>query len=695
MTKKLKVHKNQIDIDLDEKNYNSLCQLFSTNKFSSTEVLVFYKQNIKILEFEEFWYSKLPNSYLKEILESDIKITFLKSYLEKSQNCNHELNKQLLVVAEADYCKHFKLWRAFEHQDFLNSFKKIAQGNLRLERIVAELDLIISEQKSIDKEAEEHQKYFSEYSFGDIALGYILFHYSLNINDSGVATQYEVALYEELNKQLHLCKGKGNITFSFANNEELQKQFQRNLGIHIPPDDKFLDLYDFIESSIKRKNDTNEVELYSCGYWDFVNTIQGQAPLIGNEEFRTFRVNNMKNVPEEFYFFGANYFSVSEQKSFLVSEQKRRTEIQPIVEHFNFYGVSEVIKEHETSIDFEKVLLLLKCFSAFKSPTQPSILGIMNQGDSLFIELFGGNESITLFDYDKLVVGVEKYFKWTAQEAKSVVEYLSFDIAGKNFPELWVYKPFMKLNNQVLWLGAFLRDRRWDNILLNRWKKEPEHKKLAQKFAKNFELKIAELFENKSFKVINNEKFTSSNGQSGDFDVLAFKDNHLFVCEAKMGNISDEFRHAAYSETVRLEGCAAEQLQKAVANIKEDWVAIKEKFGIDATVELSSIKIIPLIITNYFEGDLKLYKNLFKKISFLELDVILNNQKKKLFTKDYLFPLQFSNNQNLNFEKLAQHPKWIWDLWEGKKEISADVIVRNIKENVVWKEFEEMWKFEN
>jgi hypothetical protein len=685
MTDNLKVHEQEIDLALKNKNYNQLHSLFSTNKFSVDETHVFYKRNQKLLESKKFWNSKFSHYCLQELLESDIKINFLKSYLEKSENCNHELNRHLLVVAKADFCKHFKLWKAFEYDNFFHSFKEIAKGDAELSRLVQELDLILAEKRSIAEEEERHQKEFAKYSFGDIALGYILFHYSLNTNDSSVATQYEVNLYEELNKQLHLCKDKGNMTFSFVNNEELQKQFQRNIGIS--QEDKFLYLYDFIESSIKRKNDTNEVELYSCGYADFVSTSQLPAPLHNNESLNTFKINNMKNVPEEFYFFGIDYFSTT--------EQKRRTDIQPIVEHFDFYGVSEVIQEHETSIDFEKVLLLLKYFSAFKSPAQLGILGIMNQGYPKFIELFSGNESITLFDYDKLVVGVEKYFGWTAQEAKSVVEYLSFDIARKNFPELWVYKPFMKLNNQVLWLGAFLRDRKWDNILLNRWKKEHEHKKLAQEFAKKFELKIAELFKSKSFKVIKNERFKSSNGQQGDFDVLAFKDNHLFVCEAKMGNINDDFRHAAYSETVRLEGCAAEQLQKAVANIEEDWVTIKEKLGIEATVELNSIKIIPLIITNYFEGDLKLYKNLFKKISFLELDVILNNQKKKLFTKDYLFPLQFSNNQNLNFEKLAQHPNWIWDLWEGKKEISADAIVRNIEKNTVWKEFEEMWKFEN
>jgi hypothetical protein len=706
MTDKLQTYSLQIDQALAIKDFSSLFTIFITNSFSLTELRIFYKRNKNVLSSINFWTSQLPHFHLEGILGSDMKITFLKSYFEEAENCNHELNNHLLVIAKGDFCKHFKLWQAFEHIDFLDSFKQISKGDSELARLLKELEIILKAKKRIATKDKEDQNYFLQFSFGEIVLGFTLYYYEFKQHDQIAGnkswqTKVEVALVDELNNLISLFKGRANMVFQFTSNEELQKQFHSNeaphhilgkQGLDIPLEPKFQLLFQLIKRLIERNSWRGEIQLYLCGYSDFESVILNPAPMHTNSSYRTFKINDVKSVPEELYFSNIRFSSFSNPKSL------SRTETTSCVENLKFYGIPETIKSNGNAIELKKVFQLLKHFSVYKGTAERTFINgekvaVMNQGDSLFRELFGSNESITLFELDKLVEGISNYFKWTETETKTIFSYLTFDISESNFPANWVSKPFIKYNNQVLWLGSFLKDRRWDNILLNKLKKETEHKTMVNTFSKNFELKIEDLFKNKSFKTISGVKFKSSNGQTGDFDLIAFKDNYLFVCEAKIGSRSNEFIHATYSETVRLEGCAADQLEKAIFNINEDWQNLKVKLGVNETVQLNSIKIVPLIVTDYFEGDLQLYKNAYSKTSLLELDVILKNKKKDLLEM-YLLLKQSTDSNNPD---LKQHRSIIkeWDLWNGKKEIEVDTIIQNIEQNTIWKELETVWKFED
>ena len=117
----------------------------------------------------------------------------------------------------------------------------------------------------------------------------------------------------------------------------------------------------------------------------------------------------------------------------------------------------------------------------------------MNEGDKQFVELFGSNESITLFDFEKLSLGIYTYFKWTEQETQSILSFLTFEITSSQLPYSWVSRPFIKYKNQIRWLGSFLKDRRWDNIFLNKFKRDNEFKWLVNTLSKNFKKKIEEI----------------------------------------------------------------------------------------------------------------------------------------------------------------------------------------------------------
>lgn len=704
MTDRIKQNENEISKYISSKDFECISQLFTDKKFSVTELLIFYRRNKVILKDKSFWNSQLPHFHLQAVIESDFKITFLENYFSSDLNCNDELNKHIAVVAKSDFIKIIKLWQVFNHNSFYTSLKPIAEYDTDIERFVKEFDIVIKAQQKITDEADRDGKQLLQYSFGEIVMAFTLFYYEFKQSPQALGnkkwqTSVEMTLVDELNNILTLFKGKDVMRFQFESNEEIQKEFQRNeaphhtlgkQGLWTPLEKKYRLIFSLINRMIDRNSRKGQIKLYLSGYVDFETTILNPAPLRSNNNYRIFKINDNKSAPEELYFWGFKLEDIANYK------QQSRTETKSILKNLKFYGISEIVKHNGKEIEIEKVLKLLLFLSVYKGPKERQIISngeestsfVMNQGDEKFRELFGSNESITLFDYEKLAKGVMTYFNWSEQETQNILSFLTIDIATSDFPYTWINKPFLKFSNQVLWLGSFLKDRRWGNILLNSLKKGKGSKDIAT----NFEKQIEELFKKNSFKTISSLRFQSSNGQSGDFDVLAFKDNYLIVCEAKSGIRSDEFDHAAKTEAVRLEGCAADQLEKAIYNIKENWANIKLKLGIPETIEIDNVKIVPLIVTDNFEGDLRLYKNTILKTSLLELEVNLKNKKKELLEM-YFFIQSSMNGLNIDFKNSITPSNW--DLWKGQKECSVENLIQNIEQNTIWKELENVWKFED
>lgn len=703
MTDKNKKYNLEIENALLKRDFNLLLKLFNQNGFNHLQYIVFLKRNWKKVNTFEFWISQLPHFKLEYILESDLKVTFFEAYFSKVENSNTELNKHLLVIAKDDFIKHFKLWGAFFSPTFLDSFIQISAGNPELEPIEKEFSIIIKVQKRIEVESEQDKQFFLQFSLDEVFMAFTLYYHNFkqkpecNANKAW-QTKIEMTLVNELNWVLSIFKTSGRNGIQIKNNADLQKEFKRfeaphhNLGkegLVIPLEAKYSFLFGLIDNLISRNGERGLIQQYISGFSDFKSTFPNPSHLRTNNRFRLFQINNSKSVPEELYFLDLELESIGKMLP-------SKTDISPIIKSLNFYGILGVTKAQEGFVDIEKVLKLLKYFATYKGPSERSFMPngvelLLNKGDDKFIKLFGSNESITIFDIEQLENGISEYFNWSNHETELTLAYLTLNLQDDKLTSSWIGKPFIKINNNVLFLGAFLKDRRWDNVLINRLKLEPEYANLGNKLSKELELKIEASFKNSKFNTISGLRFKSSNGQQGDFDVLAYKDKHLFVCEVKSGLRSDDFFYGAYLETIRLEGCAAEQLEKSIFNLKEDWPNIKLKLGIEE--KLDSITIVPLIITDYFEGDLAQYKNTYRKISFLELHVILNNNKKKLL-QVYEFTRMATNlfNPNLNQNRVKIEN---WDLWEGQSQLSLDILLKNITNNNIWMEIEGIWKFED
>lgn len=690
MADHLKIDKAQIDASFERRDFESLNALLTSVPYSSSELIKFYRQRSasrispkqRLFALKEFWASELPHFHLKSILESDIKVDFLRCYFSENKFCNPELDRHILVIARGDYIRHFKLWMAFNHSNYLASIKQMCASDPELAVVVKELEIIIKAQEKIKEEETRDEGAFLKFKFGDVLLAFVLYFQGFKrtpqvVGNKSLQTKVEMALVDGLNYIISIFKGHTNLTTGFSSNEALQKQFQRNEAPH---------LHSLIERLIGRKVRKTQIELFLCGYSDFLSIMLNPAILKTNGNYRIFNFNNKKTSPEELYFLdGLDITS--------------RTDVEPGIRNLKFYGIPESVSSADGIIEVKKVLQLLKYFSVYKGPVERMIVPdrgyfVLNQAENKFVQLFGPNEPITLFAPAELIEGISEYFNWTAEEASAILSFLTLDFDNEVFQHHWLHSPFLKLNNHILWLGAFLKDRRWENILLNKLKKEPSYHSLVKVISRNFELRIEEIFKENSFKTRCGEPFRSSNGQVGDFDVLAFKDNYLFVCEAKIGVRSDAFNHATLSEIVKLEGLAAGQLEKAVFNIREDWANIKAKLGIDEAVSLDSVKIVPLIITDFFEGDLHLYQTVIRKITLLELDVILKNRKKELLGFYLVRYPSIAESQNPDINENAGVIS-DWDLWEGKEVLTAETVLCNIEQNTIWKELETVWKFQD
>jgi hypothetical protein len=199
------------------------------------------------------------------------------------------------------------------------------------------------------------------------------------------------------------------------------------------------------------------------------------------------------------------------------------------------------------------------------------------------------------------------------------------------------------------------------------------------------------------YKVVVGFEYEYADGIKGDIDVAAYKNGELIVIEVKSGYFTEDYEYSKQIETLTLEGTASEQLEKSLNYLQSEWATAKRSLKIETPKPYEKIKVIPLIVTNYLEGDLNIYKNRFRKISLLELDIITTNRKKELFVINgipysFLNHLKDENNPNLNNAGVKKDSV-DYDLWNGKKHFNGDILKECIDQNKVWGDIEDDWLF--
>ena len=122
-----------------KRDFNSIHQNFQDEDLLPKDLLKFYKNysRKKLFKQPEFWNSSLPLLHLKEILESDIKMSFYKEYFSKNEFCNPVLDQQLVKISESEFLKYYKLFKAFRHEAFMNSLNDLTSNRYKTLKILA------------------------------------------------------------------------------------------------------------------------------------------------------------------------------------------------------------------------------------------------------------------------------------------------------------------------------------------------------------------------------------------------------------------------------------------------------------------------------------------------------------------------------------------------------------------------------
>jgi hypothetical protein len=679
-----------------QERFDEIPLLFVERNLTATDLLIFYKRQLKkgtkLFSNPTFWKSDLPLFHLKEILESELKSTFLEKYFSTDANINEALNKCLFYTSKDTFVLYTKLNRVFLLPEFSQSIRQLAEKNPDLKPLVKQFEICAEKWQTIEDEEKKDNSFLLRLSLGEILMGFVLYYQSVKRSPESrrnKSRQFEIenALNDELHRILVLFRQNPNLSFHYPSNKEIQQEFERYETPHpilekdrlvVLLDPIFQLIFDLAKRSINRASRRNWIELYQCGYADFETTIVNPPRLKTNLRFRIFQKNDYKKGAEEFYF---SDFKIKK----LHSSISDKTSIHSGINMMSYYGIPDEIVDQNIAVDLKKVLSLLQHFSVCKGPPERIIIPgkmsvIRNQADKRFRKLFGINESISLFDFGELKWNISVYFQWTEEETESIVRFLTFDLTEEMIPKIWFQRPFLKINDQVIWLGAFLKDRRWSNVLLNKLKSEPIPKYVGETIAKNLEKQLEQLFQKAGFATTQGFEYGYKKGRNiGDLDVVAFKDNHLFVFEVKSGERSHDFSYAVHQETVKLEENAAGQLKRALHHLSHYWPKLQAEMGIE--IKLEDLTVIPMIVTDIFEGDLRIYGSNIRKTSLLELDVILNNKRKDLL-ENYLFNHSMSNlKAAINWNQPTN-----WDLWEGKSTLSVEMLLKKLDKDVVWGE---------
>ncbi|MEN9301832.1 MAG: hypothetical protein RL264_261 [Bacteroidota bacterium] len=657
MTNTIDSHKNEIERLINSNDFVSLLDLFSSNNLSFEEFRIFLKKELKktkigkrLFKRKEFWNSDLPHFHLRELLKSDLKIIFFDSYFSKNEYCNHKLNEHLLLISMDQFVASFKAHKSFKHSYFLESFEKISESERSLVSIVKEVKFVLNAEIQLEKHYSENSRKLI-FGFGELC-SYYLNHLNNKyvwFGNFNKTAEYEMAIADEIQDLILFYRKENPKFFSFK---------------QLPP---FCDInkLKFFKNTIQNQSKKNKIEMYCNGYLNFDFSLNC-VKMNHTERYREYLLNNLKYQVEELYFSKINFFDLT------FSNPKS---IESCIGFWEFYGLPKEIIYKDETVDIYKVFQFLKSYS-MDIP----------------------KDDIRVFPEKIWIENIVEIFRWSEQDVISIVNFLTFDMTLFDINERvhWLSKPLFKEDCQFFWLGSLLKNRRWDIILYNRMKNDTEIKFLDKKVGEikslrdispfMFEEKVRILFENFGFKTLKIGRFTSSNGETGDIDVLAYKDNYLFVCEVKTGVKSDGFGYSDDLENRIINNHAYYQVQKEANYVNENLKTICDELKVE---NMDTIQIIKLVITDFYSGDVEVVKNDVLKTTLMELVVNLKNNKEEFF--ETYIKIQPYINPNNRFYKKFQHKNFNWDLWNGEKELSVQQLIDNLKNNAVWKELELVW----
>lgn len=272
-------------------------------------------------------------------------------------------------------------------------------------------------------------------------------------------------------------------------------------------------------------------------------------------------------------------------------------------------------------------------------------------------------------------------------------------------------KPFVKNGRNIYWIAGILSNRNYavmlQNIVLDMDKKQSEDG-ARNRYAKRAEENLAGWFQRNEFLCL--PGFPHADGSNREIDLLAFRDNTLFICQVKSTFYRTTIQeiHSHFTDERTGIKKAIKQLSHDLVYIRNNWEVIADELGVVCPLE--KLTIVPLAITTTLEpGDGQFNVEGIKGyiVPLFEMNVILADTKFYLFNISDLalrakfrggIPVRYLNVltgihddpsitkeiTEIVFEYIEKSKPQFTLKQEGSRFISANDIIRALENEWVW-----------
>ncbi len=680
-----------------------------------------------------FWQSNLPVRWFENFLNEPFFEKFLFGYFSHEENCNQNFLDLLANSRKkTTLIKVIKLSEAFNKPKHWSSFLIFSNSkDVQLKQFYRELTYVVEYHKYWKNKSLEYIDFIRELDYEDILIQTISYfekfkRYSNQTKDNNkIIISNRAVLISVLNQLLNIKKEfvlekEFNITAKYGT-----KAFQITTKKQLPPvkpieafanpdlipkeniDELKEKFRDAIEFFFAMEDNEYQIRKYLTGFSDFEMIDGLEAELKTNEKHNLYRNTLARNKYDEIYLSNRvveNHQFVNKIEELSFWEKEFEWKKESSLEYFRFLKIPTTIRDKysKADIDVEKSLCLFQTFSALLMPQGKTGIPLEDIVNAIKRAIPEKSTKIFYSDYivsyseQELLAKCEEYFKWSADEIKAIIDFLTTDLsANRKFKIDISRRPIIKIGEQYIWLSSFLRDTRWEILLhkriasYNLVDSEKKQSAKAEKF-------ISELFREAGFGSVASYQYDNP---KGEIDVLAFKDNTLFVLELKSTYVEENIIKTSKYETLKFNSKASEQLLKAKNYIHGSFSEIKNIEELNINCKKEELKIVTIIVSNIYQADHLIFNQEHLKVSLFELLIILKNdlynmliykQGKVLFNMDFDIPHnmveQFYNRNNPAIKKEnLQIDKKDCNLWEDKNNCKPNDIISAIKENKIWK----------
>lgn len=365
---------------------------------------------------------------------------------------------------------------------------------------------------------------------------------------------------------------------------------------------------DITELELNYTVENEKVHLYPVNEEYFISL--KNTDIIKNIYFNIIKSNIRENIDDKF-FFVTNL------------NRETRTNIELHSKQVNFLFGNEVLGMDCHNII--NVFYKLAERSIRKYEIDPPATNIKNHAGWGAVNFRTINE-LSKATLDKII----SKRKLTEEEMTKYMDIFSTDINNKDEKINLKTTPFLKYKDMYIWGHVFLAHKNLatlfnNNIILKNIKSKSIIKELSNKF----ENSVKKIFDEEKIKNISNCIPTDSNIRKfKDIDILAFKDNFLFVIETKL--TYDRLNYWNINEHIN--GALKKGKKQLLERIENIHSYLTENVKKELGIINDNFKIIPLIITSSFEGDFDCGDGI-SKYSIFELPMVLNSNLEDVYLK--------------------------------------------------------------